>query len=82
MIRRPVLPVPYTADEFVQPSVCFKQRNTLEVEQSLLAIAKSIENGTNLIDPIRAACKKNATLGEICSVLRENMGTWVAPGGI
>ena len=58
------------------------QRDPVEVEQSLLTIAQSIENGTNLIDPIRRACKQKATLGEICAVLRENMGTWAAPGGI
>ena len=58
------------------------QRDPVEVKQSLLIIAQSIENGSNLIDPIRRACKHKATLGEICGVLRENMGTWVAPGGI
>lgn len=52
------------------------------VRTSLSKLETAVESGDNLIDYIRNACKNHATVGEICSVLRDKMGTWVAPGGV
>ena len=52
------------------------------VRTSLSQLETAVETGDNLIEYIRNACKNHATVGEICSVLRDKMGTWVAPGGV
>ena len=57
-------------------------RDPDQVRKSLEELRISIKQGSNLIPQIRAACKESATVGEICGVLREELGTWVAPGGV
>ena len=57
-------------------------RSEDKVRTSLSQLETAVELGDNLIEHIRNACKNHATVGEICSVLRDKMGTWVAPGGV
>ena len=57
-------------------------RNNTEVQNALQALRLAVSGDDNLIDPIRGACKSGATIGEICGILRDGLGTWTAPGGI
>jgi methylmalonyl-CoA mutase N-terminal domain/subunit len=57
-------------------------RDSTNFENALEALRLAVSSDMNLIDPIRVACKSGATIGEICGILREELGTWTAPGGI
>ncbi|MFL2954450.1 MAG: methylmalonyl-CoA mutase [Candidatus Thalassarchaeaceae archaeon] len=57
-------------------------RDNEKVNDALDALKSAVSDDVNLVDPIRVACKSGATVGEICSILREGLGTWTAPGGI
>ena len=57
-------------------------RDNEKVNDALDALTSAVSDDVNLVDPIRVACKSGATVGEICSILREGLGTWTAPGGI
>lgn len=57
-------------------------RNNTEVQNALQVLRLAVSGDDNLIDPIRGACKSGATIGEICGILRDGLGTWTAPGGI
>ena len=57
-------------------------RDNAKVNDALDALTSAVSDDVNLVDPIRVACKSGATVGEICSILREGLGTWTAPGGI
>ena len=57
-------------------------RNNTNVENALNELRLAVSGDVNLIDPIRVACRSGATLGEICDILRDGLGTWTAPGGI
>jgi len=68
-----------------QMSKLSKHKNTRDntvVQNSLDMLRIAVKGEANLIDPIRISCKSGATLGEICDILREGLGTWTAPGGI
>ena len=57
-------------------------RDNEKVNDALDALKSAVSDDVNLVDPIRVACKSGATVGEICRILREGLGTWTAPGGI
>lgn len=54
------------------------QRDQDAVDLSLQAIKKAAEGTDNLLEPIFAAVKAYATLGEICGVLRDVFGEYQA----
>ncbi|MEN8199666.1 MAG: methylmalonyl-CoA mutase family protein [Thermodesulfobacteriota bacterium] len=53
-----------------------KQRNEEEVEKRLGTLKEATESGKNLMEPILDAVRSYASLGEICSVLREAYGEY------
>jgi len=56
-----------------------KERNNLKVQETLKQIEKIANSGENLMPAILDAVKAYATLGEICGVLREVFGEYIAP---
>jgi methylmalonyl-CoA mutase N-terminal domain/subunit len=54
-------------------------RNEEEVRTALAEIAKCAGSTTNLIPPLLVAARAEATLGEICNVLREQWPVWREP---
>ena len=59
-----------------------KNRDQSIVDDSLQSIRESCRDESNLMDPIISAVKVEATVGEINSVLREELGTWVSSSGV
>lgn len=53
-----------------------EKRNNLEVEKSLLRLASSARDGSNLMDPTMRAVKAYASLGEITSALKGVFGEY------
>jgi methylmalonyl-CoA mutase N-terminal domain/subunit len=53
-----------------------KERDTARVEQSLTAIRNTAEGALNLMPVLIQAVEREATLGEICGVLREVWGEY------
>jgi len=51
-------------------------RNNEEVSRRLLELRRAAEGGTNLMPILLDAVRVYATLGEICSALRDVFGTW------
>jgi len=56
-----------------------KERDNLKVQETLKQIEKIANSGENLMPAILDAVKAYATLGEICGVLREVFGEYIAP---
>jgi len=52
------------------------ERNNQEVEATLVSLKEAAESGDNLMEPIIAAVRSYASLGEICSVLRQIFGEY------
>ena len=52
------------------------QRNQQEVQTKLDSLKQAAESGSNLMEPIIDAVRAYASLGEICSVLREIFGEY------
>jgi methylmalonyl-CoA mutase N-terminal domain/subunit len=55
------------------------KRDASKVQASLVALREGAEGETNLVTLILDAVKVYATLGEICSVLRDVFGEYKAP---
>jgi methylmalonyl-CoA mutase N-terminal domain/subunit len=53
------------------------RRDGPTVERALSAVAKAAAGPDNVLPPIKAALLANATLGEVCSTLRDNWGRYV-----
>jgi len=51
------------------------ERDEAPVEDALADLRAAAEGGSNLMPPLIAAVKAEATVGEICDVLRETFGT-------
>jgi methylmalonyl-CoA mutase N-terminal domain/subunit len=56
-------------------------RDTGAVSDALAVIALVARGDGDLVEPILAACRVEATLGEICGVLRDVWGTYTEPPG-
>ena len=54
-------------------------RDNARVEAALLEMIKVARTNDNMIEPMLAAARAEATLGEICSVLRDEWGEYVEP---
>ncbi len=72
----PVMRVdPVVEDEQVERLTRLKNsRNQEQVEQSLAALEKAAKSDANLMEPVLAAVREYASLGEICGVLRRVFG--------
>ena len=54
-------------------------RDNATVEAALLEMIKVARTNDNMIEPMLAAARAEATLGEICNVLRDEWGEYVEP---
>jgi methylmalonyl-CoA mutase N-terminal domain/subunit len=54
-------------------------RDAARVERTLAVLADAARSDTNMIEPMLAACRAEATLGEICGVLRAEWGRYTEP---
>ena len=54
-------------------------RDNATVEAALLEMIKVARTNDNMIEPMLAAARAEATLGEICNVLRDQWGEYVEP---
>jgi len=54
-------------------------RDAAVVESALQALRAAARDDSNMIEPMLAACRVEATLGEICNVLREEWGVYTEP---
>ena len=54
-------------------------RDTGAVDAALLGLVTAVRSDANLIEPMLAAARVEATLGEICDVLRAEWGEYVEP---
>jgi len=57
-----------------------RQRDNTQVQKCLAQVKESALKGENLVEPILAAVKAYATIGEICNVLSEIWGRYEQPG--
>ena len=57
-----------------------RERNRDDVERSLREVGEASRTGYNLVEPVLAAVKAYATLGEICDVFRKEFGTYREAG--
>ena len=56
-----------------------RERDNAAVEQTLKGVKEAALEGGNMVEPIMAAVEAYATVGEICSTLREVYGEYVRP---
>ena len=56
-------------------------RDDARVGKALDAMLAAARDGSNMIAPMLEAVRAEATLGEICGVLREEWGTYTEPSG-
>jgi methylmalonyl-CoA mutase, N-terminal domain len=54
-------------------------RDNAAVEKALDALLEAVRNGENMIPSMLAACRCEATLGEICNALRREWGEYREP---
>jgi methylmalonyl-CoA mutase N-terminal domain/subunit len=57
-----------------------RERSAAGVERTLREVAEACRTGYNLVEPVLAAVKAYATLGEICDVFRQAFGTYREAG--
>ena len=57
-------------------------RDEVIVMQALSKLRIACEGDVNVMDPLIEAVKSEATIGEICDVMRDEFGTWTAPSGV
>ncbi len=53
-----------------------RTRNAAAVEETLRRVAAACASGENLVEPVLAAVRAYATLGEICDVFRRELGSY------
>ncbi|MCK1797537.1 methylmalonyl-CoA mutase family protein [Streptomyces sp. XM4193] len=58
-----------------------ERRDGAAVEAALRGMLAAARSGANMIEPMLDAVRAEATLGEICGVLREEWGEYVEPPG-
>lgn len=56
-------------------------RDDARVQVSLKAMLEAARSGGNMIEPMLEAVRAEATLGEICGVLRDEWGVYTEPAG-
>jgi methylmalonyl-CoA mutase N-terminal domain/subunit len=56
-------------------------RDDARVRASLDAMLAAARDGSNMIGPMLDATRAEATLGEICGVLRDEWGVYTEPAG-
>jgi methylmalonyl-CoA mutase N-terminal domain/subunit len=59
-----------------------RERNSAEVREALRIVAEACRSGENLMEPICAAVRRQATVGEISDVFRAEFGVYKDPGWI
>tara|TARA_B100000959_G_scaffold273562_1_gene324231 strand:+ start:430 stop:2001 length:1572 start_codon:yes stop_codon:yes gene_type:complete len=57
-------------------------RDEVIVKKALSKLRIACEGDVNVMDPLIEAVKSEATIGEICDVMRDEFGTWTAPSGV
>lgn len=57
------------------------RRDDARVRAALDAMLTAARDGSNMIAPMLAAVRAEATLGEICDALRNEWGTYTEPAG-
>jgi methylmalonyl-CoA mutase, N-terminal domain len=68
---------PKSEDEQVERLTKFKENRDHDELNKRLEELRQVAQGTgNLLEPIRAALKANATIGEVCGVMREEFGEY------
>jgi methylmalonyl-CoA mutase N-terminal domain/subunit len=68
---------PKSEDEQVERLTKFKENRDHDELNARLEDLRTVAQGTgNLLEPIRAALKANATIGEVCGVMREEFGEY------
>jgi methylmalonyl-CoA mutase N-terminal domain/subunit len=68
---------PKSEDEQVERLKRFKENRDHDELNTRLEDLRTVAQGTgNLLEPIRAALKANATIGEVCGVMREEFGEY------
>ena len=80
----PSLDILRVSHEVETEQVALLQRRRMErddeaVRATLHAMTAAAESGENLIEPMLAACRVEATLGEICGALKDLWGTYREP---
>ncbi|MGH7932592.1 MAG: acyl-CoA mutase large subunit family protein [Candidatus Binataceae bacterium] len=58
------------------------ERNAVAVREALQRVGEACRSGDNLMDPICAAVRRDATVGEISDVFRAEFGVYKDPGWI
>jgi methylmalonyl-CoA mutase N-terminal domain/subunit len=56
-------------------------RDEAAVRSALEAMLSAARDGSNMIEPMLDAVRAEATLGEICGVLRDEWGVYTEPAG-
>ena len=56
-------------------------RDDAAVRTALDAMLTAARSGANMIEPMLQAVRAEATLGEICDVLRDEWGVYTEPAG-
>jgi methylmalonyl-CoA mutase N-terminal domain/subunit len=56
-----------------------QQRDQAAVDAGLAAMIEAARSGENMVPPMLAAARADATLGEICDALREEWGVYTEP---
>jgi methylmalonyl-CoA mutase N-terminal domain/subunit len=56
-----------------------QRRDAVAVRDSLAALRDAVRSGASTIPPMLAAVRAEATLGEICDLLRDQWGTYTEP---
>ncbi len=57
-----------------------RRRNQDAVSGALAYVAEACRSGSNLMEPICDAVRREATVGEICDVFRSEFGVYTDPG--
>jgi methylmalonyl-CoA mutase N-terminal domain/subunit len=68
---------PDTEQNQVEGLKRFKEdRNQDAVDERLEELRQTAQGEGNLLEPIRAALKERATIGEVCGVMRDEFGEY------
>ena len=68
---------PKSEDEQVERLKAFKEnRDQDELNAKLEELRETAQGTGNLLHPIRAALKANASIGEVCGVMRDEFGEY------
>ena len=58
------------------------RRNEMTTQAALDSLKHACISEHNVMEPLIAAAKAGATIGEMNGVMRECFGTWVSPSGV